>query len=212
MVTGKAMDEFLALVAPETELEARICGDPEWKAGVAWGTPRPGHPEGRVILHVADVLVSIDRQNLEVGDLRSLRLVALVHDTFKSRVDMSKARAGENHHAVIARRFAERYIDDAAILLIVELHDEAHNSWQQGNRSGKWAEAEARAARLVKRLGAHILLYVHFFRADNATGSKEQDSLEWFEEYLQQRGLAIESSKADFAGRTTNTPEPSTIL
>jgi hypothetical protein len=31
---------------------------------------------------------------------------------------------GENHHAMIARRFAERYVDDPKLLDVIELHDE----------------------------------------------------------------------------------------
>ncbi|MBW3593242.1 MAG: hypothetical protein KY396_06080 [Actinobacteria bacterium] len=99
-------------VVPETELEARIVADPEWQEGAAWGTPRPGHPEGSVAAHVREVLANVDRVALDARDRERLRLVALVHDAFKHSVDRSTPRTGANHHATIARRFAERYIDD----------------------------------------------------------------------------------------------------
>lgn len=56
---------------------------------------------------------------------------------------------------------------------------------------GRWREAEARADRLIGRLGRSLSLYVRFFRADNQTVSKEQDSLVWFEQLLRKKGIAV---------------------
>jgi hypothetical protein len=175
----------------ETTLEARICADPEWRAGIVWGTPRPGHSEGQVRYHIAEVLANVDRQANTPAERRTLRLVALIHDTFKYRVDPSRPRTGGNHHGALARQFAERYIDDPTVLEIIELHDEAYNSWRLGIRAGQWDKAEARATRLITRLGARWPLYLRFFRADNHTGSKDRDSLIWFEELLRERGLDV---------------------
>src|SRR5262249_15252438 len=179
------------LIRPETDLETRICLDPEWQKGVMWGKPRPGHNEGQVIYHIAEVLANIDRLASSDEERRNLRLIALIHDTFKYRVDLTTPRVGENHHGKIARRFAERYLDDLVLLEIIELHDETFNSWRLGALKGRWGEAEARADRLIARLGNSLSLYVRFFRADTQTGSKEQDSLVWFEQVLQKKGFAV---------------------
>ena len=168
-------------IVPETELEARIVADPDWQAGAAWGDPRPGHPEGSVAAHVAEVLDNVDRVALGADDRARLRLVALVHDTFKGSVDRSRPSTGENHHAVLARRFAERYVDDPEVLEVVELHDEAYNAWATGERSGNGPAAEARARRLVERLGSSLPFYLRFYRADIETGTKRREPLEWFE-------------------------------
>jgi HD domain len=176
----------------ETELEEKICADHEWQQGAVWGKPRSGHSEGQVMYHIAEVLANIDHLARTDEERRALRLIALIHDTFKYRVDYSKPRVGINHHAVIARKFAERYIEDPAILEIIELHDEAFNSWRMGAFKDRWDEAEARASRLVARLGSHLPLYVQFYRADNQTDSKEQDSLIWFEEFLQRNGFDVQ--------------------
>ena len=172
----------------ETELEARICADAEWKKGAEWGKPRPGHSEGVVMYHIAEVLANVDHLATTHEERRILRLIALIHDTFKYRVDPSKPKIGANHHAVIARTFAERYIDDLALLEIIELHDEAFNSWRIGASKGRWKEAEERASRLVARLGSSLSLYLRFYRADTATGSKEDDSLIWFGQFLRRIG------------------------
>ena len=176
---------------PETELEEQICADDAWLQGAMWGEPRSGHKEGQVKYHIAEVLANVDRLARTDEERRALRLIALVHDTFKYRVDPSKPRRGTNHHAVLARRFAERYLDDPAILEIIELHDEAFNSWRVGALKGRWNEADERASRLVGRLGTSLPLYVLFFRADNQTGSKECDSLVWFEQFLRRQGITV---------------------
>ena len=168
-------------VVPETALEHRIMADPRWLAGVAWGEPRPGHPEGVVGLHVAEVLANLDRARLEPEVRRKLRLVAIIHDAFKIEVDRQRPRIGDNHHAVRARQFAERFLDDADVLEIVELHDDAYNAWAAGARRGDWTGAEAGATRLLRRLGPRLGLYLTFFRADNATGTKRDEPLRWFE-------------------------------
>jgi hypothetical protein len=169
------------VIVPETELESRIVHDPEWQEGAAWGDPRPSHPEGEVSVHIEEVLRNVDDEAVDPADRERLRLVALTHDTFKHRVDRTQPVTGENHHAMIARRFAERFIDDPELLDVIELHDEAFNSWVKGERGGKWDAAEARARRLLDRLGDSRDFYIRFYRADNRTGSKDQAPLEWFE-------------------------------
>lgn len=111
-------------------------------------------------------------------------MIALTHDTFKHLVDINQPRTGENHHGMIARRFTERFVtDDDGMLDIIELHDEAYNSHAKGARDGSWPKAEARAQRLLDRLGAELEDYLVFFRCDNETGSKAQDSLVWFRDF-----------------------------
>ena len=171
-------------VVPETELERRIVSDPDWQEGAAWGDPRPGHPEGAVSAHIEEVLRNIDAIAVDHDDRERLRLVAIVHDTFKHRVEHGRPRTGEDHHAMIARRFAERYIDDSDLLDVIELHDEAYNAWVKGERGRDWPAAAARARRLIDRLGPSLGLYVRFFRADNATGSKNRMPLQWFERVI----------------------------
>jgi hypothetical protein len=175
----------------ETELEARISADPAWREGILWGQPRPGHREGQVRYHIAEVLANVDQQATAPEERRALRLITLLHDTLKFRVDPARPRTGENHHGALARRFAERYLDDIAILEIVELHDEAYTSWRLGTVKGRWDRAEARAARLVERLGPRLPLYIRFFRADNRTASKERAPLLWFEQFVRERGNAV---------------------
>lgn len=177
--------EFIAhVIRPETELEQRIIADPEFEDGAMYGEPRPGHPEGKVVFHIAEVLLNVDKYSanypLIIRD--NMRLIALIHDTFKHKVDRKQSASGENHHAMIARRFAERYIYDTDVLDVIELHDEAYNAWCNGNRDNKWEKAEKRYERLIGRLGSNLMLYRLFYRCDNETGDKDQTNYNWFDE------------------------------
>lgn len=170
------------IIKPETALESQIISDPLFVQGASWGVPRSGHPEGQVIYHIEEVLANVDKY-AESNTREKLRLIALIHDTFKFKVDSTRARSGENHHAMIARRFAENYITDVHTLDVIELHDEAYNAWVKGTNSD-WSKAEARVDALLQRLGDALPLYRVFYRCDNETGNKRQHNLQWFENYL----------------------------
>lgn len=155
--------------------------DPEWQEGLRWGRPRPGHPEGSVLAHVRDVLSNVEHVADSPEQRARLRLIALVHDTFKSQVDRSRPKTGANHHAAIARRFAERHIDDRGVLLAIERHDAPYAIWRRGRRTGDWDESARRADALIEELGDDLDLFLRFYRADNATGDKTDEDLRWFE-------------------------------
>ena len=173
------------LIKPETELETRIIQDPEFVEGAMWGKPRSGHPEGEVIYHIGEVLENVNKYS-NPENREKLRLIGITHDTFKNKVNRKKPRSGENHHALIARRFSERYISDSEVLGIIELHDEAYNSWQVGNRKN-WQKAQERATRLIGRLGSSINLYLAFYNCDNKTGDKSRDNFLWFQNLIKSK-------------------------
>ena len=169
------------------DTERQIAADPEWQAGLRYGVPRPGHPEGAVLWHVRDVLDNVERLYGDSPWRERLRLIALVHDAFKYRVDPQRPRRGDNHHATHARRFAERHISAPAVLDVIELHDEAYNAWQCGHRDSDWQRAEERAAALLDRLGDTLELYLAFYRCDNATGDKSKEPFLWFLDLIRRR-------------------------
>lgn len=169
-----------ATIKPETALERQILADEELRDGLIWGKPRRGHPEGHIVTHVGEVLANVDKY-FPAQNREALRLIAIIHDSFKYKVDRNKHATGENHHGMIARRFAEKYIKNENILDVIELHDEAYNSFCVGERSGNWEKAKNRAYTLKKRLGEILPLYMEFYFCDNNTGDKSQENYLWFE-------------------------------
>lgn len=167
------------IVKPETVLEKVIIMDNDFIQGVMNGKPRRGHPEGEVIYHIGHVLENVDKYSNK-ENRENLRLIAIIHDSFKYKVDGTKPKYGENHHAMIARRFAEKYITNNELLEIIELHDESYNSWNKGNREGRWDKSEKRANELINRLGNSLELYLLFYQCDNETGDKKSEDFIWF--------------------------------
>jgi hypothetical protein len=170
---------------PETELEEALSRDPALVEGLAWGKPRSGHPEGTVGAHVADLLDTIDRGG-ERGERRAeLRFLALVHDALKHRVSHWRPKTGDNHHAMRARRFAERYTDDERLLATIELHDRPYDLWRRLRRGRKLDEGELN--RMAQRI-PDLDLFVRFVELDGSTEGKQPEPVRWLKDELGRRG------------------------
>jgi len=209
---------------PEDERERAIVSDEALLAGLAWGRPRPGHPEGSVGAHVTDLLRRLDGradraervdtaacadtatradtdarvegfERLFSADERAmLRLIALTHDSFKYLVDRRRENSGENHHAMRARRFAERYIAAERVLAVIELHDRPYLLWRRFSRaadSGHEELAESAHEGFRAMLGRipDVDLFARFIELDGSTDGKDPRPTLWFQGELQ-RSLA----------------------
>jgi hypothetical protein len=161
-------------ITPENELERELLVDPRLRAGLDWGAPRSGHPEGRVADHVAAINSAIPADDPLRSDLRFL---ALVHDSFKADVRPHARWSPDNDHATLARRFAERYTSDERLLATVELHDEPYWIWRN-------ADAPEQALQpLLGRL-PDAELFARFVELDAANEGKDLTFLWWFRREL----------------------------
>jgi hypothetical protein len=177
------MNELIKnIVKPENGIETAIISDADFITGAMYGKPRNGHPEGQVIYHIEEVLGNIDKFYKDDEDREELRQIAILHDTFKHKVNQNLPKSGENHHGTIARRFAEKFPIHVAVLTVIELHDDAYNAWSAGGRHGDWYKAKKRATNLINALQIEncLELYVKFYECDNKTGNKSQDNYDWF--------------------------------
>ena len=179
--------DLVTLLQPETPLESLLISLPEFHAGYNWGTPRYGHPEGKVGLHVREVLDNVDRLNLDPVSRHQLRLIAIAHDTFKFREN-------KNHqmfHGKLARVFMEQHIGERFLLDIIELHDEAYYIWKCLEMEKQPETAHQRLEKLMEGLGENMPLFYLFFKSDTETGDKIQTPLRWFERLMRERGMGI---------------------
>jgi hypothetical protein len=176
-------DAALPAFRPETALEGALFADPDLRAGLAWGLPRPGHPEGSVGHHVAAILRCIDDRDPLRADLRVL---ALVHDAFKRAVDKTAGWSRDNDHAVLARRFAERFTSDERLLVALELHDAPYWLWRTRADDATFNGALERIP--------DVALFVRFVELDASTEGKDVSFLWWFRRELARRGALPEAA------------------
>lgn len=178
------IDQLVPGFVPETALERSLSSDPVLLRGLAWGRPRPGHPEGSVGRHVSHILSAITEP--PGPRRRELRFLALIHDTFKHRVRPEAGYSRDNDHAVLARRFAERYTRDRRLLDTLELHDAAYHIWRTRADQG-----DARLAALLARI-PDLHLFLRFVELDGSTEGKHPGPLRWLHAALAARDVGRE--------------------
>jgi len=173
--TAPFIEQLVPGFEPESDLERAIAAEPELLEGLAWGRPRFGHPEARVGLHVAAILARIGNYPTLRADLR---FIALVHDSFKHRVRPAEPWSRDNDHAMLARRFAERFTDDERLLCAIELHDELFWIWHNGGD-----EIEPVLERVPD-----VELYFRFVELDATTEGKDPSLLWWIRHAIARSG------------------------
>jgi hypothetical protein len=182
--SSSRVEELVPGFEPESQLERTLLADPELREGLAWGKPRSGHPEGSVGAHVADLLGTIDRWGEQGTRRAELRFLALVHDSMKCRVRGWLPKAGENHHAMRARRFAERYTGDERLLAAIEQHDRPYSLWRKLRRTGRLDERGMQ--RMLDRIPDRDL-FMRFVELDGSTEGKHPGPIEWLRGELARR-------------------------
>ena len=170
-----------SFLAPETDIEKQLLHQPEFQEGLMWGKPRFGHPEGKVVFHIREVLDNIEKISLDDEQRERLRLITFVHDTFKYKECKCKPRDWSKHHGKLARNFTANYTDDQILLNIIDLHDEAYHAWRCAHVHKDESASQARIDNLMEHVGSELQLYYLFFKCDTRTGDKNQQPVTWFE-------------------------------
>ena len=179
------IEQLLPHFHAENELERRVTSDPELLDGLAWGEPRTGHPEGSVAAHVQDLLEQLETWDEPAERRWQLRFIALVHDSFKDDVIERLPKVGRNHHADRARRFAERYTDEADVLGTIQHHDRPYALWRKMRRKGQLDE---RGFQKMLDDITNLDLFVRFVELDGSTDGKTPEPIVWLREELERRG------------------------
>ncbi len=165
------IEQLIAGFRPETALERTLASDPALLRGLAWGRPRAGHPEGSVGAHVREILAAITEP--PGRRRRELRFLALVHDACKHLVRPGAGYSPGNDHALLARRFAERYTDDPRLLVTLEHHDAPYRTWRTRSDDGR-GELEAMLGGIPD-----LALFLRFVELDGSTEGKDPRPLAW---------------------------------
>jgi hypothetical protein len=155
-----------------------IVADPRYQRNLDWGTARPGHPEGTVRAHIAELERNLEvlRPRLSETDYWKLKLLVHTHDTFKPESDPAVAISDPKSHASLARQFLAIFCDDPDLLAMVQYHDEPFALWRQFEARGK--HNQERFATLMKNI-SDWNLFLAFNIIDGCTAGKSREPLRW---------------------------------
>jgi hypothetical protein len=155
-----------------------VVHDPRYQRNLDWGESRPGHPEGTVRQHIAEIERTLEAfwSQLPEIDYWKLKLLVHTHDTFKGEAQPGVAITDPKSHASLAREFLSGYCSDSDLLAMVQYHDEPFALWRQFDTKGKYNQD--RLAALLKTIKDWNLFLV-FNIVDGCTEGKSREPLRW---------------------------------
>jgi hypothetical protein len=155
-----------------------ITADPRYLANLDWGEVRPGHPEGTVRAHIAEIEPNLEtlRPKLSEGEYWQLKLLVHTHDSFKGESKPGVAITDPASHASIARAFLATHVDDPDLQAMVQYHDEPFALYRQVEGKGKYNQDRFDA--LLKAIGDWNL-FLAFNIIDGCTAGKSREPLRW---------------------------------
>jgi hypothetical protein len=160
------------------ELFDAITSDPRYLRNLDWGKIRPGHPEGTIRAHIAELERNLERlrEKLSETDYWRLKVLVHTHDTFKAQARPGAPIAAPDSHASLARAFLAEFCNDADMLAMVQYHDEPYALWRQFKFKGRLNEERLNTLLTSIR---DWNLFLAFNIVDGCTEGKQRDSLRW---------------------------------
>jgi hypothetical protein len=172
------MHDYMIRMRDYKEIFDAITSDPRYQRNLDWGEVRPGHPEGTIRAHIAELDRNLEQMRAKVSEPDYWRLKVLVHthDTFKAEAKPGAPISAPNSHASLARAFLAEFCDDADLLAMVQYHDEPFALWRQFKFKGRLNEE--RLTMLLTSI-RDWNLFLAFNIVDGCTEGKQRDSLRW---------------------------------
>jgi hypothetical protein len=162
------------------EILEQILADPRYQRNVEYGEPRPGHPEGKVKHHIAELegnLEKLKARGISEADYWKLKFLIHVHDAFKAEALRDARIVDERSHATLARKYASQFVADPDLLNMIQFHDVNYALWVQFDKSGTYD-----VRRFQNLLGTiqDWDLFLKFLILDGSTKGKDTGKLVWF--------------------------------
>lgn len=159
----------------------KIKSDPRYQRNIEYGEPRPGHPEGKIKVHIAELEENLElidqKKSLQPEDYWKLKFMIHVHDTFKEEAEKGSTPHQKISHAILAREYASQYTEDPDLLNMIQYHDENYKMWKEYSQTGRYDET--RLQKLISTIVDWDLFLV-FIIIDGCIKGKEQAKLSWF--------------------------------
>jgi hypothetical protein len=162
------------------EIIERIQADPRYLKNIEHGEPRPGHPEGKVKVHIADLEENLEKMKVHgISEEQTwkLKFMIHVHDAFKAEAAPDVRILDPRSHASLAREYASQFTQDADLLNMIQFHDENFALWNQWDQRGTY---DADRFRKLLDTIQDWDLFLMFVIIDGSTAGKDRAKLEWF--------------------------------
>jgi len=181
-ITSKKFAEAarnLRVMSDYRKIFEAITSDPRYQRNLDWGEARPGHPEGTVRAHIAELERNLERlrPKLSETDFWRLKLLVHTHDAFKADAEPGVVIKAAKSHASLARAFLAEFCDDPDLQAMVQYHDEPYALWRQFEAKGRFNQDRFRA--LLTAI-TDWNLFLAFNIVDGCTEGKSREPLRWF--------------------------------
>ncbi|MFX1398808.1 MAG: HD domain-containing protein [Promethearchaeota archaeon] len=123
------IDDELFIIAID-QTEKLILNSLEFERSANFGKVRRGHDEGKVGIHVRQIINYIEDNYKFDSDYTSLRLIALLHD-------IGKYEGNNEYHSITSEKIARKFIQDEEILRLILIHDRPYGYWKNFKKEGK---------------------------------------------------------------------------
>jgi len=167
-----------------------ITSNPRYQRNLDWGETRPGHPEGTIRAHIAELEVNLEtlRHKLSETDYWRLKVLIHTHDTFKAEARPGAPINAPNSHASLARAFLADFCADTDMQAMLQFHDEPFALWRQVRSKARFNQE--RLSALVTNV-RDWNLFLAFNIVDGCTTGKSREPLRWL---FQQLAGKVDSS------------------
>jgi hypothetical protein len=158
---------------------AAITRDPRYQRNLDWGQPRPGHPEGTIRRHIAEIERNLDVLRPKLSDTEYWQLKVLIHthDTFKGEATRGVTIAAPGSHASVARAFLAEFCDDVDLLDMIQNHDEPYALWRKFESTGK---LDLKRTETLFDVIKDWNVFLAFILVDGCTEGKSREPLRWW--------------------------------
>jgi hypothetical protein len=170
----------------------RVASDKRFQDNQSWGEVRPGHPEGSLREHVAQLSRSLNylvskfpelpRILTEEGLLK-IKILILVHDSMKPEAKRGVPVEHQRNHATLAANFLRQHGGANDLILMTKLHDEHHALYRQSQRGGV---ENGRLERILHSIPSWDL-FLTFQVCDKVGPGRDLGSIQWLVSQLRER-------------------------
>ena len=162
------------------EILQAVIDDTRYLKNIEYGKPRPGHPEGKVKYHIAELeenLETLRPRGILEEQFWKLKFLIHVHDAFKAESIPNCAILNPNSHASLARKFSSEFTDDSDLLNMIQYHDVNFALWKQFKSTGFYdVERFSTLLETIKDWDLFLL----FILLDGSTKGKDPEKIRWF--------------------------------